>query len=280
MRRRLAVVLAASVALACASCTRSAPDEPAAGPCPPASQAGAGTRGTLEVDGTERTYLVRTPSSSSAPAPLLIGLHGHGGSAAELEAHARLAERGAAAGSVVVLPDALGDPARWNFDRRPDGPDDFAFLDALIEQIEADHCIDAEQVTIVGSSNGAAFAGLAACERPGRFAAVVMVIATVPAVCPSGATPDVLTIRGTADRHVRFAGVPDLIADEAERADCQRGPVAERPAADVARTRYAGCRGGTEVVLDAVEGGTHRWPVAEGDRGYDATGAVLDFVNR
>lgn len=254
-----------------ARCAATDPDGPRAG------------RRTLAHDGVERSYLIHLPDSAATrePRPLIIELHGYASSAEDLEARTGLGAKGAARGAVVVTPDGLGSPARWNFDRRPDGPDDYGFIDALVTDLEARYCIDPDRVFVVGSSNGAAFAGFLACTEPYRFAAVAMVIATAPTTgCPDAHRPSVLTIRGTADAHVPFAGTPELVAEEAERAGCDAEPRTEHPASDVDRTRYTGCRAGREVVLDAVNGGTHRWPVpapGSADGSYDATDEVLSF---
>ncbi len=283
VRRLVAIATTAATITVLAGCGGSTPGaaQPRAttSTAPGCTTARTSGPGTLAYDGTDRTYLLELPDPSPRdPAPLVVALHGHGGSAVELEAHTRLAARGAAGGAVVVTPDALGSPARWNFDRRDSEANDFGFIGALIDHLEDELCIDPDRVSVVGSSNGAAFAGLLACDPPYRFAAVAMVIATVPSSCPDDVSPAILTIRGTADPHVRFDGTPDLVAGDAARYECDPDPVREHPAASVARTRYRGCRGGTEVVLDAVEGGVHRWPTEDGSPPYDATGAVLAFL--
>ena len=283
-------IAACSFVLTATAC---APDAaaPASQPTGPASSVRRCDRGPAEgwtsgrrhitVDGTDRTFLLRAPApDGSGPAPLIIGLHGFGSSAAAFEARTRLAERGSEMGSYVAVPDALGDPARWNFDHRPTGPDDDAFIDALVRRLGAEGCIDRDRVFVAGSSNGAAFAGLLACARPGRFAAVAMVIATVPTACSDEPTPSVLTIRGTDDQHVPFHGVRELIASDAEHAGCRTGPTLQQLTSNVERTRYAACRDGAEIVLDAVRGGTHQWPVASGPSDYDATTEVLAFFDR
>ena len=242
-------------------------------------------RHALAHDGVERSYLVDVPTEAAgSPMPLIVALHGHGSSAAELEAKTHLGAVGAEDGYLVVTPDALNRPARWNFDRRPDGPDDFGFIDALVTRLEHQVCIDPARVFVAGSSNGAAFAGLLTCTPPYRFAAVAMVIATVPTTgCRADATPSVLTIRGTEDAHVPFDGTPAAIAQDAERHGCDPEPAIDHPAPDVQRTRYDGCRNGGAVVLDAVIGGTHAWPAPGPDDAtghYRATDQVLAFFSQ
>jgi polyhydroxybutyrate depolymerase len=296
-------VLALLVVLLTVSCGADAPESAATttaepgGPkttdlacSPPTAEASPGGQRTLTVDGTERSYQLTLPDGieQRAMVPLIVTLHGFGGSAAEFDDHTQLAGRGAARGAIVVTPDALGAPARWNFDRRPSGPDDYAFIDALLVDLAHRFCIDPDRTFVAGSSNGAAFAGLLACTEPYRFAAVAMVIATVPSGCPDTVEPAVMIIRGTADAHVPYDGTPEMIAGYADRYGCDQPPVTEVPADGVERTRYTGCRRGSEVVLDAVVGGTHSWPgstetstadtVTAG--AYQATDEILDFFER
>jgi polyhydroxybutyrate depolymerase len=176
-------------------------------------------------------------------------------------------------------------PRRWNFDRRADGPDDYAFVTGLLDDIVRRACVDTARVYVAGSSNGAAFAGLLACTEPARIAAVAMVIATVPPTCPDGVTPSVLTIRGTADATVPYGSTPEMVAGWAEHDACTTPPREDEPHPGVTRTTYD-CADGRHVVLATVAGGVHAWPGGAGaDRpgnseagiGFSATDEVLSF---
>lgn len=274
---------------ACSSGSRSgtAPSEPVCTPPPVEPD----VPRTLRSGGEDRRYLLAVPDEAPPDSgfPLLVSFHGHGGSAAEHEADTSLAAEARSRGYVVATPDGLGDPARWNFDERPGGPDDYAFLAELVDDLVGVACIDPARVHLVGSSNGAAFAGLLACTGDVDVAAVAMVIASVPPVCPPDRRPSALTIRGTADATVPYAGVEDLIANWADHDGCRAAPRTDEPFPGVTRTSYPGCASGRQVVLVAVAGGVHTWPgsVAAADRpgnsaagaGYSATDAVLAFFD-
>ncbi len=138
----VAAVLISSVHGGCASSSpeqRSAPSSSIdARLCAAVGDAGRVGRHRIDIDGVERSYLLELPPGGSAgdgPVPLIISLHGHGGSAATFEATTGLAESAAARGFATVTPDALGSPSRWNFDHRPDGPDDGRFIDELIDPL-------------------------------------------------------------------------------------------------------------------------------------------------
>jgi polyhydroxybutyrate depolymerase len=288
----IAALLAVAVASLAPACT--SPD-PAPPPAPAGGAAAACTPTpvpdrfhVVESGGRRRRYLLSVPDSPPGPDgyPLVVSLHGHGSGARDHEANTSLAARGRAEGFAVVTPEALGDPRRWNFDRRAGGPDDYAFLAGLVDDLVGRSCADPARLYLAGSSNGAAFAGLWACAGHAQVAAVAMVIATVPPGCPPEVTPSVLTVRGTADVTVPYGATPELVATWADHDGCASPPRDDTPYPGVARTAWGGCAGGGRVVLDTVAGGVHAWPGGTGaDRpgnspagiGYPATDEVLAF---
>jgi len=263
MHRRAALLLATALLAACAP----AHDEDGATTsrdpvaCTPPRVAPDAPR-TRRSDGEERRYLLSVPKDEPPASgfPLVVSLHGHGSSAADHEANTSLAAAARVGGFVVATPDALGDPARWNFDSRPDGPDDYAFIARLIDDLTREMCIDPTRVYLAGSSNGAAFAGFLACRGGADVAAVAMVIATVPPTCQPERHPSMLTIRGTADVTVPYAGTEDMVAAWADHDGCSTPLHTDEPSPGVQRTTYDGCKDHRRVELVAITGGVHAWP--------------------
>ena len=246
----------------------------------------ANTWAHLAYDGVDRTYLVTTPDAPSASRRLVLNLHGWAGSAADTAANTGLAPLAAAAGDVVITPDALGEPREWNFPQDPARADDQGFLHALIDDALARYCVATGEVLLVGSSNGAAMVGLYACTDP-RVVAVAMVIATMPSTCPAGATiPTVLSIRGTADTLVPYEGADDLVATWATAAGCDVVPTTSEVWPGVERIEYGGCVDGQRIALDTIRDGAHAWPGgltadrpddSEAGRTYPAAQRIVDF---
>jgi polyhydroxybutyrate depolymerase len=249
---------------------------------------------SLTFDGQPRSYLVRLPDDHDPrrPAPLALNLHGHNGSAERHEANSGFAARGARRGYIVVTPDST--PPNWNVREAPGRARDFAFIDALVSELDRTLCLDPQRRYVVGHSNGAAFAGLLACRPPYRFAAVAMVAGTPPLTCPANVSPATLFIRGTADKTVPYSGgvlggALTAAAKYAEAYGCGPSPALEPRAPGVERRRYTGCRGGAEVALDTVDGAVHVWPGgpraalrpdnSEAGRLYPAADVVLDFFD-
>jgi polyhydroxybutyrate depolymerase len=160
-----------------------APPPPAPPPPPPPVEGASGcglpvtpgtTSQTLTVNGVARTYLMVTPSSLNAttPAPVILGLHGGNDTAERANATMGLTNGDAV---LYVYPQAgpFSDAwAGWNVD--PAGAD-FVFIDALLAELKAQHCIDAGRIFAAGGSNGAFFANSLLCNRPKSFKAAASV---------------------------------------------------------------------------------------------------------
>lgn len=288
-RRLLLVPLVVLAATSCSSGSNGGPAASEEAACTP-PQIVPDVPQTRRVDGEDRSYLLAVPGGAPPVGgfALVVSLHGHGSSGVEHEANTGLAAEGRARGYVVATPDGLGDPARWNFDRRPDGPDDYAFVAGLIDELARTGCVDPARVFLAGSSNGAAFAGFLACTGGVDVAAVAMVIATVPPTCPPDRRPSVLTIRGTADATVAYAGSEDMVAEWADHDGCTPAPHTDEPSPGITRTSYTDCPDGLRAQHVAIAGGIHTWPGtptagkpanSRASATYPATGTVLAFLD-
>jgi len=138
--RRLAAWLLVGSAVGLAAGCRDAP--PAAAPEPPD-----GLRsGSLEWQGHTRTFLWhRGRAAADGPAPLLVVLHGSGGSGAEMTAVSGFDTLADRTGCVVAFPDGV---ARTWADGRGATPaeragvDDVGFIRRLVGRLKADTAVD------------------------------------------------------------------------------------------------------------------------------------------
>lgn len=183
---------------------------------------------SLERPEGTRTYWLGVPQTSSAQPPdskrpLVLLLHGHMGSGAQVLGRERIAAPLAVwldiadrEQLVVIAPDGVngGDgKAGWN-DCRADASgnpktDDLGFLSALIDKAIADYAVDPARVYVMGMSNGGMMSFRLASEIGSRLAGFATIGATMAAksVCPAPSTPvSALIIHGTDDPIVPYAG--------------------------------------------------------------------------
>ena len=177
--------------------------------------------GTISFGGHTRTYLIEVPPGSG-PKPLVIALHGKGGTGQEMAQGTRLAPFGMQNGFVAVFPDALvkqwnwarpgqtsaGEAAKYTAIGGP--PDDFGFLKALIDKLVQQGVVDAKRVYVVGFSNGGLMESRMICDDAGGFAAAAIIssgmsVALSQDCHPANAMP-ILIEKGTADDHVLYNG--------------------------------------------------------------------------
>ncbi len=176
-----------------------------------------GQRGELLHQDRVRTYYLYTPSSFdlSKPLPLVIALHGGGGTGerfANTTAYDAVAE---AEEFLVVYPDGVNE--RWNDGRNNSDADasvdDVSFIAALIQELSRIRSIDPEQVYVTGISNGGFMTGRLACERPDLFAGFAVVAASLPEgiedTCEVQNPGSVLVIHGTEDQLIPYWGGED-----------------------------------------------------------------------
>ncbi len=237
------------------------------------------------IDGLERNIHVFIPpgyAADSAPVPLLLALHGAGGSGQGIASFSGFNELATEAGFIVVYPDGYN--GAWN-DARPDARvlrvDDVRFLSLTIDFLVERLNIDTDRIYAAGYSMGGMMAFRLGCQLRDKIAAVASVASTFPAYqldsCLFAAPVPVLVVQGTEDSVIPVEGYRDqfgnrlmMSADEtmrywSETNGCQTGVRLQfLPDADaedgtrVRRESYDGCAASTELLR--VQGGGHTWP--------------------
>lgn len=100
--------------------------------------------------GTDRTYYTFVPEKLTAPAPLLLLLHGSGRDGmSQIDEWKALAEK---EGIILVAPDSANS-REWSMNT--DGPE---FLHEIVEAVRGKYPIDSKRIYLFGHSAGAVFA--------------------------------------------------------------------------------------------------------------------------
>lgn len=258
--------------------------------------------GRMRWDGIERAYTVRVPpiADSTRPLPLVIALHGRGGSGQRMAHWSGFDAKADSEGFLLVAPEGTGNPRGWYTGFSSGGAiDDVGFIGALIDTLAARYSIDRGRVYVVGHSNGGVLAHRVASDLSTRVAAAAVVAGAMgvrfgdgrtTSIDPPRAPVPMLILHGDADDVVPYdaialspRGSRPIPAPEAARFwaranECgtlepERDTIAGGRAL---RDRWQSrCR--APVMLVTVRGGDHGWP-----RGtpLDATEVIWEFFGQ
>lgn len=324
---RLTAVAVTAAAIALAGCssgesdetdndqaaTAEATTEEATPTCTPSLVTGEQTV-SVDFDGQAYDVRVYVPEGLGEANPIVLDLHGsssNGPLQAEVSGLDAVADEG---GFIVAQPTGvleaeafqpLEDGAwAWNVPGVPttageyppvDARDDIEFLTAVIAELTALGCGDANQVFITGYSGGGRMASAMACARPDLVAAVAPVdglraghamsndlTIVDPSTCqPAPEDVAIVTFHGTADVVNPYDGNDDprwgytvqtALEAWADLNGCDAtpnaGPVADADADAVTLQSYSGCENGADVAGYIIEGGNHIWPGTSADQSF------------
>ena len=236
----------------------------------------------LVSGGMARSFRLYVPEAVGPLLPLVLDLHGSGGTAAGQAANSRLeavAEREGFAVATLQADSSTGN--RWNVPVTADRPDDVAYVADVIDALAGSACIDTTRVYATGFSGGARMASVLACQLNDRIAAIApMAGLRWPGPCEGQAVP-VLSFHGLADPQNTYDGgvegrggewgesVPDALAGWASHNSCGSDVIFEDPDGPISILRYSGCRSGIDVRLVRIDGLRHQWARDEVDASQD-----------
>lgn len=127
-----------------------------------------------EIDGGE--YFVALPPDAQTPPPVIVYIHGYGGSAEGALANERMMTPFLARGYAVIAPQGLpfpgGTVSGWSF--HPDYEkrrDEVSFIQSVLQDAVVRHGLDPERTLLTGFSIGGSMTSYLACEAPDAFSA-------------------------------------------------------------------------------------------------------------
>jgi len=239
---------------------------------------------SIDVGGHARTVIVHVPSgyTGTGRVPLVLNMHGSGGTAASQEAFSGMDAESDAQGFLVAYPQGLipsGTGFDWNVPGvplrtgavAPEHPaNDVAFLSQLPGILEQRYCVNPRRVYATGFSGGARMTSQLACDASSIFAAVAPVSGLRrPTPCPTVRAVPIVAFHGTADPVDPYDGhgeaywtysVPQAARYWGAQDGCRSKPVTSTPAVGATLTSYTGCKAGSIVELYSLIGEGHEWP--------------------
>jgi polyhydroxybutyrate depolymerase len=258
--------------------------------CTPGTGYEPGTaRHTINVGGTEREFLVHLPPRPGAKMPLVVNFHGAGSNMQEQLIYAAFDSFADDDGFVVATPNGVDAPVRqWRFVNG----DEHTFARALVAELVANACVDADRVFATGISSGAAMTAGTACLDSDVFHGFAPVAANfyAPALCADATPRPMVIFHGTDDAAVPYGGgrvtaggasnglstkgAEESAAAWAEHNGCDPEPTVVEQSPEVVKHSWTGCD--DPVVLYEIVGGGHTWP---GAIDVPRLGAVTDEIS-
>ncbi len=248
----------------------------------------------MDFGGEARTYRLHIPPSydGSQAVPLVVGLHGGGGSGRQFERSSEFSAKADEAGFIVVYPDGTGRIQTWNAGHccgyaLREKVDDVGFIRALVGELQKDLKIDPRRIYATGMSNGAMMTYWLGATSPDLFAAIAPVAGTIGGQEAEGATlvqiptpgqaVSVIALHGMQDESVQYEGGQGTGLD-GDRIDlsvqesinfwlsvdgCDPAYQEEvTHEGNIIRHSYI-CQPGIDVMLYTVVDGVHAWPGAD-----------------
>ncbi len=170
---------------------------------------------TMTVNGATRYYLLDVPSNTDNKTPLMLvfALHGYDMNNVAVVGLFNFTSRSGGK-AITVFPQgegpAPGDVSHWGDNVLKStwsaNEANYAFIQALMTDLESRFCIDPNRVFITGFSMGGFFTNSMACAHTDWFRAFAPVSGGGPGSCSNaGAKPPIIIHHGTADNIVELS---------------------------------------------------------------------------
>ena len=214
------------------------------------------------------------PGSVSAPAPLVIDMHGFTSNASQQRAISGFGRLAESEGFIVAWPEGV--EASFNAGPTCCEPastepiDDVGFVRAVVAELAAAHAVDLDRVYVTGLSNGCAMAQRVAAQASDLVAAAAcMAMYLLVEPSPDYTPVPIMEIHGTADDVVPYADDGSVsaalfptarqnLASWALLNGCTGAPTdSPGPTEQATFTRFNDCKRGAEVALLTLEGIGH-----------------------
>lgn len=271
-------------------------------------------KGTITVDGRARLFVLNLPPNyydMPDSFPLVIGMHGAGGTAQQFELDYRFTQKANSAKFIAVYPEGVRSEGVlglrfWNAGyccnyASDHQINDVKFISDLIDRLVTDYKVNHKKVYVAGMSNGGMMAYRLATDIPGKIAAVAVVSGSMVQTQtppPSRAVP-IIHIHSVLDTKVPYNGgvglggyyyppMDSVLNVWSARNACNAGPQVITDNAQYKLTEWAGCAAGSIMHCYLTKDGGHAWPGANKSRdkadtpsaAINANDLIWDFFQR
>lgn len=240
---------------------------------------------SLSYDGLQRSFLLHFPPAYDGREnlPLVIAMHGGGGSAANLQNQSGLSHTADEKGFIVVYPEGTREGflklRTWNAGwccghASATGIDDVGFIDTLLDVLIEQYTIDTNRIYATGMSNGGFMSYRLACELSDRIAAIAPVAGSQSlTVCNPESPVPIIHFHSYLDGSVPYlGGIGDGISDHynspldsvletwAGKNGCQSGKMILQDDLEVTKYQWTDCDCSADIEWYLTKDGGHSWP--------------------
>src|SRR5690606_11243277 len=223
---------------------------------------------TIQSSGQTRSFILRIPDNydNTNPYRLIFGFHWNGGTANDVDSGGTSGYLWSYYGlralsnntAIFVAPQGLNNG--W----ANSGGEDIAFVDAMIQLIEADLCVDTTQRFALGFSYGGGMSYALACARANVFRAVAVYSGAQLSGCSGGTQPIAyIGLHGLRDSVPPISAGRSLRDRFVSNNGCtpQNPPEPAQGSLTHVVTYYQGCQTGYPVAWAAFDAGHTPGPV-------------------
>ena len=251
----------------------------------------------VSSDGRDREFVLYVPPSYDKlkPVPLVVMLHGMGGTAMNSHKETAWSSKAETETFIVAYPEATrpdansppslrNNPQAWNdgsgrFHASEGKIDDISFIRSMLDCITADYDIDSKRIYVTGFSNGASMAFRVGADLTDRIAAIApnagacwtkeLKLSGSLSLCYITGTSDSLNPIDGGYPKLAFGGkdqggqkkprVQETIDKWVKALGCVPEAASDNTKEGVRTRRYGTCQNGVELQFTTVEGLGHHW---------------------
>ena len=251
---------------------------------------------TYLYNGVERSYYYYEPDTMIGQRPLILLLHGYGGSATDY--CPKMVQTALDNGFAICVPQGAKDPEgepSWNVGypfQQGWEMDDVDFLCELASSLAVEHNLNSNDIFVTGMSNGGEMSYLLAHQKPDFFAAFAPIAGLTMQWMKDSLTINkavsLMEVHGTSDTVSMWEGdpentggwgaylsVPEAVRRFADKAACKEEKVRELQDS-ILLHEFINPETDVEVLLYEVKGGVHGWAL---DR-LDTPSEIIAFFKR
>jgi poly(hydroxyalkanoate) depolymerase family esterase len=211
--------------------------------------------GSIKVGSTTRTFIVYTPTGLPEQPPLVISMHGLGGSGSQQRTYSgfdKVADKGK---FVVVYPDGVYQMSSTSSSKGWDisSNSDVEFISALIDTLKLKYKIDPNRIYASGFSLGGMMSYKLACTLADKIAAIGPASGFPLGGMISSCTPKrpvpICHTHGTLDSVVAYTSLESWVSKFVKSNGCTGAAVITNPAAKYKRQYWGPCEKGSEIIV-------------------------------